>query len=87
MLYGKTPWPARDMNSLINNVRTMPLRFPYDVPVGSYTKSFIEGCLQKEESNRFGWEEVFSHPIFFHSGECSPVTLLDDKAKSILRDI
>lgn len=49
MLFGKTPWPARDINSLKNNVKNMPLKFPYDIPIGKYTKTFIIGCLQKEE--------------------------------------
>lgn len=65
MLFGKTPWPARDIKSLKENVKKMPLRFPYDIPIGRHTKSFIEGCLQKEEEKRFDWKELFDHPIFF----------------------
>lgn len=45
MLFGKTPWPARDIQSLKENVKRLPLRFPYDIPIGKHTKSFIEGCL------------------------------------------
>lgn len=56
MLFGKTPWPARDVTSLRNNIRAMPLRFPYDIPIGKYTKSFIEGCLTKNEEKRLGWD-------------------------------
>lgn len=47
----------------------MPLKFPIDVAIGSYTKTFIIGCLQKEEEKRFSWEELFDHPIFYHTGE------------------
>lgn len=64
MLFGKTPWPARDIKSLKENVAKMPLKFPYGKEIGKNTKSFIEGCLQKEEEKRFGWDEVFNHPIF-----------------------
>lgn len=31
MLFGKTPWPARDVKSLRNSVKLLPLRFPYDI--------------------------------------------------------
>lgn len=45
MLFGRVPWPSRDFESLRNNIKSMPLRFPFDIPVGKYTRSFIEGCL------------------------------------------
>jgi hypothetical protein len=33
ILYGKTPYPAKSMDELIKNTMSMPLRFPYDIPV------------------------------------------------------
>lgn len=29
-----SPWPSRDSNGFLINVRTSPLRFPYDKPIG-----------------------------------------------------
>ena len=36
----------------------MPLRFPYDKPIGNQTKDFITRCLTIEEEKRMSWEEV-----------------------------
>lgn len=30
MLFGKTPWPCRDINSFLLNIKTSPLKFPYN---------------------------------------------------------
>lgn len=35
MLFGKTPWPCRDLNSFTRNLQTQPLRFPYEKSIGS----------------------------------------------------
>lgn len=52
------PWPARDINSFLKNIKNMPLRFPYDKPIGNQTKDFITRCLTIEEEKRMSWEEV-----------------------------
>jgi len=56
------PWPARDINSFLKNIKTVPLRFPYDKPIGKLTKDFIMHCLTINEDLRLGWEEV-NEPI------------------------
>jgi calcium-dependent protein kinase len=33
MIFGKTPWPCRDINSLLKAIKSVPLRFPYDKPI------------------------------------------------------
>lgn len=58
-----SPWPARDINSYLRNMKNSPLRFPYDKPIGKNTKDFITRCLTLNEKNRICWEEVFVHPI------------------------
>lgn len=58
-----SPWPARDINSYLRNMKTCPLRFPYDKPIGANTKDFITRCLTANENQRISWEEVFKHPI------------------------
>jgi len=52
------PWPARDINSFLKNIKTVPLRFPYDKPIGKLTKDFIMHCLTINEDLRMNWEEV-----------------------------
>ncbi len=64
----------------------MPLRFPYDKPIGNATKSFIKKCLVIDESRRIGWEEVFTHEMLKNTGKIEhPTLLLDEKSKNIFR--
>ncbi|KRX05996.1 Protein kinase-like domain [Pseudocohnilembus persalinus] len=69
LLFGKTPWPCRDVNSLIRNLQTTPLRFPYEVPINNQTKDFLTNTLMIKESDRYDWEQVFNHPIFTQTYE------------------
>ena len=59
MLYGKTPWPCRDVESLLEGIKTKPLLFPYDKPISNNTRDFIRKCLQVEEVSRISWEDIF----------------------------
>lgn len=61
MLFGKTPWPCRDLNSFLQNMKTTPLRFPYDKPIGAVTKDFLTRSLIVDESKRIGWTDIFNH--------------------------
>lgn len=63
MLFGKTPWPCRDIKSLLYGIKNQTLRFPYDKPILKETKDFIVRCLQIEETNRISWEKLFEHPL------------------------
>jgi len=45
MLFGKTPWPARDLHSFLENMQNTPIRFPYEKPVTDVTKDFITKAL------------------------------------------
>lgn len=89
MLFGKTPWPSRDIKSLVESIYSAPLKFPYDYPIGNQTKNFIKGCLEINESDRLSWEEIFNHPIFENAGDDDEYSKIkfDDKAKNILRDV
>lgn len=63
ILYGKVPWPIRDIPSFLWNIYHVPLRFPYDKSVSEEFKDFIRSCLTVDESKRIGWDDVFSHPF------------------------
>ena len=95
MLFGKTPWPARDQLELIENIKKMPIRFPFDVKISDVSKDFIKGCLQYHEKMRFGWEEIFNHPIYLELGGVSPINkakkcngpVISDKALAVLTEL
>jgi calcium-dependent protein kinase len=63
MLYGRQPWPCRDLNSYVCNMKNMSLRFPFEKPISEEMKDFIRRCLTVDENSRLGWDEVFNHPI------------------------
>lgn len=92
MLCGKTPWPARDQLDLINNIARMPLKYPFNVQVSEVSKDFIRGCLEKEEKNRFSWEEVLNHKIFTPQGQAAilkkkPTVELDKRSLEVLSEL
>lgn len=63
MLFGRTPWPCRDLNSYVQNMKTMTLRFPFEKPISEEMKDFIRRTLTVDENARLGWDDVFNHPI------------------------
>lgn len=63
MLYQRTPWPCRDVQSLLDGIKNTPLRFPYERPISNVTRDFIRKCLEVEEEKRMSWEEIFKHPL------------------------
>ncbi|EAR99474.2 kinase domain protein (macronuclear) [Tetrahymena thermophila SB210] len=73
ILFGKLPWLCRDINSLLIQIRKVPVRFPFDKPVTDFSKDFIKGCLQFEEYKRFSWDQVFNHELFQLDDELSPI--------------
>lgn len=79
MLCGKTPWPARSQIELMENLKKMPIRFPFDVKISEVSKDFIKGCLNYQEKGRFGWEEIFNHPIYLEMGG-SPINKIVKRA-------
>ena len=92
MLCGKTPWPARDQLDLIQNIDKMPLKYPFNVQISDLSKDFIRGCLEKEEKNRFSWDEVLKHTIFTPGGQAAalkkkPTVELDKRSLDVLTEL
>ncbi len=93
MLCGKTPWPARDQLDLIQNIDRMPLKYPFNIQISDISKDFIRGCLEKEEKNRFSWEEVLNHKIFTAKGQAAavlkkkPTVQLDKRSLDVLTEL
>ncbi|KAL4430276.1 hypothetical protein ABPG74_019435 [Tetrahymena malaccensis] len=59
MLYGKTPWKAKSVFDLANNINNTNLEFPSAPVVSKRTQQLIKNMLQKEEEKRLGWEDLF----------------------------
>lgn len=60
MLFKNTPWNGYDENSLKENVLSQPLKIPDSGRLSKESITFLTGALQKEESNRMEWTDVFS---------------------------
>jgi calcium-dependent protein kinase len=69
LLYGKLPWPARDRNSYLKNIKTTPIKFPVDKIVSEDMKWFIEKCLEINEDKRIGWNALLSNSILLKKSE------------------
>lgn len=64
MLFGDTPWPARDTNSFLESIRKNPsVRFPVVKNISSAARSFIKKCLKIDESERASLEDLFNAPL------------------------
>ncbi|CAD8046548.1 unnamed protein product [Paramecium primaurelia] len=70
MIEGKTPWNVRDILDLVNKQRNQKIAF--SKKISKLAQQFITGCLAYEESSRFGWEQVFTHPLFENAFERQP---------------
>ncbi|CAK69262.1 unnamed protein product (macronuclear) [Paramecium tetraurelia] len=60
MVFGMAPWSGVDEKSLTNNVMKQPLRFPGGTQLSEFGKNFLSRALEKEESKRMEWAELFS---------------------------
>ena len=45
MLFGSTPWLARNEKELVYKIETVPVYFPHHTPISSTAKDFITKCL------------------------------------------
>ncbi|CAD8054262.1 unnamed protein product [Paramecium primaurelia] len=63
MLFGTLPWMATNYMELIYRINNCKLTFPKNNKISKESLSFIQGCLHKDEVQRFSWNEVFLHPL------------------------
>lgn len=64
MLFGCLPWRANSEYELVQTIATVGLMFPSTIEISENSRNFLKGCLTVEESDRFSWLQVYSHPIF-----------------------
>ncbi|CAD8127227.1 unnamed protein product [Paramecium sonneborni] len=60
MIYGMAPWTGVDEKSLTQNVMKQALRFPVGTQLSDFGRNFLSRALEKEESKRMEWTELFS---------------------------
>lgn len=89
MIYGRQPWPCRDCNSYLLNMKCQPLKFPFEKPVSEQYKDFIRKCLTIDEEKRVGWKEVFQHPVLIINQQERKYDqkAIDEESKKILANI
>lgn len=56
MLYGMTPWMARDQKELMKAIKTKPLVFPTQFHRSEKVKDLLKHMLKLSEEERYSWE-------------------------------
>ncbi|EAR96377.2 dual-specificity kinase domain protein (macronuclear) [Tetrahymena thermophila SB210] len=63
MLYGTTPWIGDSQVKLLQNIKSIPLKFPENPIRSKEVKDLLRGMLKVKEEERMSWEEIFNHPL------------------------
>jgi len=57
------PWCGKTKEELLLNIISKILKFPQFPQVDEDSKSFITQCLELNEDNRIGWNDIYRHPL------------------------
>lgn len=63
LLVGKPPYTAKNIQELISNINTKPLKFPKGISISPVVEQVIRQMLVVNPSQRISWEELFSHEV------------------------
>jgi len=67
MLYGRPPFTAHSIISLIENIKKLvgstPYALPAYPPIAQEAKDILQRMLMFHEKDRISWEEIFKHSI------------------------
>ncbi len=72
MLFGKTPFEAKNYDELKEKVKTHSgnnLKFSPDVKISDKCKELLTHLLQADPNTRIEWVDFFNHPLFDSSHE------------------
>lgn len=69
LLYGHIPWQANSKEELLWKIMNVPIHFHNSIPISEFSKKFILHCLKYNEEERYTWEEIFKHPLFYEEEE------------------
>lgn len=67
MLFGKTPFEAKNYEDLKEKTKTQSgknLRFPKDVKMSDECKDLLVRLLEPDPNQRIEWKEFFEHKLF-----------------------
>lgn len=88
MLFGKTPFDAKNYNDLKTLVKTKSgnnLKFPPNLPISSECKNILVHLLQFDPANRIEWDDFFNHKLFeIHSKKGNHINPLNNSI--LIRD-
>lgn len=70
-------------------ITKQPLKFPKEPEISENARNFIQGCLKLEEADRFGWIEVYNHPLLAGTFKefISKHDRLERKAKEVINQM
>jgi len=63
LLFGTTPYKAKNMIDLMTNIKNKPIKFPHN-NISSECRKLLLELLQKDPENRISWEKLFEHAWF-----------------------
>lgn len=69
LLFGHIPWQANSKEELLWKIMNVPIHFHNSIPISEFSKKFILHCLKYNEGERYTWEEIFKHPLFYDEDE------------------
>jgi len=58
MVFGMTPWYARDERSLLANILKNPYN-KYNPYISAFSNEFLRRSLEIDEKKRMSWDELF----------------------------
>lgn len=63
-LFGAAPYSSKSFNELIEKIKTdKQIEIPHGTNISRNCRDFILRCLQRDVSNRIGFEDFFNHPF------------------------
>lgn len=68
MLFGNLPFPAQDIQTLKQMVKTQSgsnLQFGINNHISDLAKDILRRLLEPNPERRITWREFFTHPIFY----------------------
>lgn len=67
LLTGFTPFTGRNQRNLQENIAKGTYKFPKTLKLSLEGLSFLNSCLQYDQNNRLGWEDMLAHPYIQHA--------------------
>ena len=63
LLVGKPPYTAKNVQELLQNIKTKPLKFPKGITISAVLEEAIRAMLTVDPVKRIDWDDLFNHPV------------------------